>query len=212
MQHALYASRRGELRVHPTRQAVARSGWEVAAPDRLIPMPQGTTLVHLPGRVPLGRSAGGEIAPIDEAGAVAVAAVLPPGYLRTWLPAYVDGEEAPVLPLYGYAAVADVDGEPHVAGLRTLRTVDNLELHCLAFLERTEPIALNGRVVHEDITASVALDESVALGVVEPLDLACDTHRSISCLLGREVASLNKKKGRVVRPFPYGARPARRRQ
>ena len=28
-----------------------------------------------------------------------------------------------------------------------------------------------------------SLEEPVALGVVEPLDLACDTHRSISCLL-----------------------------
>src|SRR5438445_6693491 len=65
----------------------------------------------------------------------------------------------------------------HVAGLRALRTVDDLELYCLAFLERSESVALNGRVVHEDVTASVALDEPVALGVVEPLDLACDTHR-----------------------------------
>src|SRR6266852_7303141 len=70
-----------------------------------------------------------------------------------------------------------------VACLRALGAVDDLELHCLAFLERSESVALNGRVVHEDVTASVALDEPVALGVVEPLDLACDTHRSISYLL-----------------------------
>src|SRR5438445_115115 len=48
---------------------------------------------------------------------------------------------------------------------------------------RAEHVALNGGVVHEDVAASVALDESVALGVVQPLDLACDTHRSSSCLL-----------------------------
>jgi pyruvate-formate lyase-activating enzyme len=47
--------------------------------------------------------------------------VLPPGYLRTWLPAYADDGQAPVLPLYGYAAVASVDGEPHVAATRTDR-------------------------------------------------------------------------------------------
>jgi pyruvate-formate lyase-activating enzyme len=117
----LYASADGQLRVHRSLQATARSGWEVGVADRFIPLPAGTTLVHLPGRIPQGRSAAGTIAPIGEAGAVAVAAVLPPGYLRTWLPAYVDGEEAPVLPLYGYAAVADVDGEPHVAALRTDR-------------------------------------------------------------------------------------------
>src|SRR5436190_11748211 len=66
-----------------------------------------------------------------------------------------------------------------VAGLRALGAVDDLEFHRLAFLERTEAVALNSRVVHEDIAAPVTLDESVPLGVVEPLDLACNTHRSL---------------------------------
>src|SRR5712691_4189202 len=113
----------------------------------------------------------------------------------------------------------------HVAGLRALRTVDDLELHRLAFLERTEAVALNGRVVHEDVTASVALDEPVPLGVVEPLDLACDAHRS-SLLAMTGTSRVGKstpvdawpalqpdrarrsKKGRVMRPFPFDARPA----
>src|SRR5438045_8243916 len=74
-----------------------------------------------------------------------------------------------------------------VAGLRALGTVNDLELHRLALLERAEAVALNGRVVHEDVAASVALDEPVALGVVEPLDLACDTHRSLpACFDARE--------------------------
>jgi pyruvate-formate lyase-activating enzyme len=117
----LYATADGRLRVHPLLRSVARSGWEVGPPGRLIPLPAGTTLVHLPGRVPLGRLANGETIPFEEDGAVAVAAVMPPGYLRTLLPAYADDPQAPVLPLYGYAAVADVDGQPHVAGLRTDR-------------------------------------------------------------------------------------------
>ena len=121
MNRLLYASADGRLRVHESLQATARSGWEIGVADRLTPLPEGATLVHLPGRIPLGRSAGGEIDPVDEAGAVAVAAVLPPGYLRTWLPAYADDGRPPVLPLYGYAAVAAIDGEPHVAGLRTDR-------------------------------------------------------------------------------------------
>src|SRR5215211_8087727 len=73
----------------------------------------------------------------------------------------------------GYSDFGDV------AGLRALRTVNDLELHCLAFFERAEAVALNGRVVHEDIAASVTLDEPIPLGVVEPLDLACNTHRSV---------------------------------
>jgi pyruvate-formate lyase-activating enzyme len=117
----LYASAEGRLRVHDSLQAAARSGWEIGVGDRLIPLPVGATLVHLPGRIPLGRSSTGEIGPIEERGAAAVAAVLPPGYLRTWLPAYADDGQPPVLPLYGYAAVAAIDGEPHVAAMRTDR-------------------------------------------------------------------------------------------
>jgi pyruvate-formate lyase-activating enzyme len=117
----LYASADGRLRVHRSLQATARSGWEIGVADRLIRLPAGATLVHLPGRIPQGRAAIGEVVPVDEERAVAVAAVLPPGYLRTWLPAYADDGRPPVLPLYGYAAVASVDGEPHVAALRTDR-------------------------------------------------------------------------------------------
>src|SRR6478672_8063327 len=97
-----------------------------------------------------------------------------------------------------------------VAGLRALGAVDDFELYRLAFLERTEPVALNGGVVHEDVAASVTLDEPVAFGVVEPLDLACDTHRSISCLLGRDDRVFEQKKRPRCAAFPLRrqARPA----
>src|SRR6185436_2195762 len=75
-----------------------------------------------------------------------------------------------------------------VAGLRALGAVDNFELHRLTFFERTEAVALNGRVVDEDVRASVAFDESVPLRVVEPLDLACNTHRSVPAAVTRYVA------------------------
>jgi pyruvate-formate lyase-activating enzyme len=121
VQRLLYASASGRLRVHRSLEPVARSGWEIGTADRLIPMPAGTTLMHLPGRFALGRTAAGSTGRVEEDGALAVAAVLPPGYLRTWLPAYEDDGRPPVLPLYGYAAVAAVDGEPHVAAMRTDR-------------------------------------------------------------------------------------------
>lgn len=72
--------------------------------------------MHLPRRHAVGRDQSGARVVLDQE---AVAAVLPPGYLRTWLPAYEEDPGAPVLPLYGYAAVASVDGVPHVAALRT---------------------------------------------------------------------------------------------
>jgi pyruvate-formate lyase-activating enzyme len=117
----LYASADGRLRVHDSLRATARSGWDIGAADRFIPMPPGAALMHLPGRSPLGRTATGSTEGVEVRGALAVAAVLPPGYLRTWLPAYADDGQPPVLPLYGYAAVASIDGEPHVAAMRTDR-------------------------------------------------------------------------------------------
>src|SRR5438034_3670694 len=121
MNRLLYAARNGRLRKHRSLLAAARSGWDVGVADRLIPLPAGTSLVHLPGRIPLGQSAAGATVAVEESGAMALAAVLPPGYLRTWLPAYHDDGQPPVLPLYGYAAVASIDGEPHVAAMRTDR-------------------------------------------------------------------------------------------
>ena len=64
----------------------------------------------------------------------------------------------------------------NVAGLRPLRTVDDLELDRLAFLERPEAVPLDRREVHKHVTPAFALDETIALGVVEPLDLASNTH------------------------------------
>lgn len=119
MQRLLYATRDGQVRVHPELQPATRTGWEIGSPDRLIPLPRGATLMHLPGRRPVARSASGEAVELEESTALALAAVLPPGYLRTFLPAYIEEPDAPVLPLYGYAAVASVDGEPYVAALRT---------------------------------------------------------------------------------------------
>ena len=55
------------------------------------------------------------------------------------------------------------------------------------------------REVHEHVIARFAFDEPVALGVVEPLDLACDAHRSSSLLAvrifrtGRPEAVVNRR-------------------
>src|SRR5215211_4084309 len=69
-----------------------------------------------------------------------------------------------------------------VTGLRALRAVDDLEFNRLALLERPETVPLDRREVDEHIAAAVTFDETVTLGVVEPLDLACDTHRTFPAL------------------------------
>src|SRR5687767_2527140 len=66
--------------------------------------------------------------------------------------------------------------------LRALWTVDDLELDRLTLFQGPEAVATDRGVVHEHVAATLTLNEPVALGVVEPLDLACDAHRSSSLL------------------------------
>jgi hypothetical protein len=68
--------------------------------------------------------------------------------------------------------------------------------------------------VHEHVAATLALNEPVALGVVEPLDLACDAHRS-SSLLARTAVAVRLTRAipspppsrRVLRRHHAAARP-----
>ncbi len=95
-------------------RAVGRAGdyfVELTADD-VVPLPSGTTLMRLPGRVPVGVVGDGEF--VQSGPGEAVAAMLPGGYTRTFVPAYSRGQGAPELPLFGYTAVA-FDGDTLVA-------------------------------------------------------------------------------------------------
>ncbi|EGO64137.1 radical SAM protein [Acetonema longum] len=116
---ALYADSKGEIYDAPGYQAVGRSGYDqtVLTDKDVIPLPEGAELMFLPGRSALAARKG-QIQPI--AGPLlAVAAMLPVGYTRTLLPAFVRQQEAPVLPLYGYAAVALRKDQMMVAAMKT---------------------------------------------------------------------------------------------
>ncbi len=117
----VYATKEGRLRVHRSLEPLARSGWKESPPDRLIPLPMGATLVHLPQRHALGRDGRARAVSLADQGGMAVAAVLPPGFLRTWLPAYAQPAKAAPLPLFGYTAVGSVGGRMQVAAMRTDR-------------------------------------------------------------------------------------------
>ncbi|MBV8530422.1 MAG: radical SAM protein [Candidatus Eremiobacteraeota bacterium] len=78
----------------------------------LIPAPAGTIEMMLPQRSPLT-----SIGPI--ATRTAVAAVLPSGYTRLLLPAYVTERHSPGLPLFGYTFACALDDRLHVAAMRT---------------------------------------------------------------------------------------------
>ena len=122
----VFARPDGSVLDYPGLHAAADGGRiEPARTSDFIPLPEGSLLLTLPGRSVLGFSDSQTVALADYDGAAvsAVAAALPLGYTRTLLPAYEVRPDAPPLPLYGYAAVAWVDGALHAAALRT----DHLE-------------------------------------------------------------------------------------
>src|SRR5215472_16113839 len=57
----------------------------------------------------------------------------------------------------------------HVLCLPALGALYEVELHRLAFLERTKTVRLDGAVVHEHVLTVLAADEAVTFGIVEPL-------------------------------------------
>jgi pyruvate-formate lyase-activating enzyme len=121
----LFADDSGRMYDHPSLLCAGASFNRLIpseAAERCIPLPEGTQLVRLPGRLPCGfhpdsgrlitlrsvQLAEGRVTPS------AVAAVLPPGYLRLLLPAARTGTDAPPLPLRAYTAVG-LRGERLVA-------------------------------------------------------------------------------------------------
>lgn len=63
--------------------------------------------------------------------------------------------------------------------LRALLALYDVKLYFIAFFKRLVPIQLNGGIVNEYIRSIFASDESVTLGVIEPLNLSFVlSHRS----------------------------------
>ena len=114
----LFADEQGRVYEHPTLLALVRDGEApgcAALPaERAEPLPAHASLAALPGRRPLGFDpATGRTVEVAEmrlgkksVRVNAVAAVLPPGWTRTALPAYRKSAVAPLLPQWAYTAAA----------------------------------------------------------------------------------------------------------
>jgi pyruvate-formate lyase-activating enzyme len=105
----------GKIFDHPFLRMAGRSGERMVLPQssELFPLPKGSQIFSLPGRIPVGwdeerkdffaaekvRISGKEIR------ATAVAAFLPPGYIRTLLPATRLRSKVQNLPLWAYCSV-----------------------------------------------------------------------------------------------------------
>jgi pyruvate-formate lyase-activating enzyme len=117
----LFADESGQVYEHPELLALAREGLPL---DRPVPVPAHATLAALPGRRPLGFDpSSGRVVELGDVRIGrrtvrprAVAAVLPPGWTRSELPAFRKMAIAPVLPQWAYTAAAfDDERQCHVA-------------------------------------------------------------------------------------------------
>jgi pyruvate-formate lyase-activating enzyme len=108
-----YCDKAGRIYFDEEREPLADGGIVRAIErDELIPAPNGTVPMILPGRHPLLRDGSGTRR-------YALAVMLPAGYTRLLLPAYARDDDAPALPLFGYTFACVIDDELYVAAMRT---------------------------------------------------------------------------------------------
>jgi len=96
----------GEIYDDPRYIAGGMTGGDFVSlkPDDLVPLPEGSKFFFIPKGRPVGFNKKGGVVVVDDV--YAVSAFLPPGYTRTFLPAYEEFKPDPVLPLWSYTAVA----------------------------------------------------------------------------------------------------------
>jgi len=109
----VYCDERARIYYDDTQVPLADGGIvrEVESAE-LIEVPEGTVEMLLPARRPL-TTAG------PPSRRFAFAVILPAGYTRLLVPAYVEDRGAPALPLFGYTFACVFDDRLHVAAMRT---------------------------------------------------------------------------------------------
>ncbi len=117
----------GKIYEHPHLMLAGRSGDRMVLPNpaELIPLPKGSQLFTMPERIPIGWDEEKDSFVMSkrmkvgrrEIACTAVAAFLPPGYIRTLLPASQLRPKAPALPLWAYSSVGWKEGRFWGTGL-----------------------------------------------------------------------------------------------
>ena len=117
----------GKIFSHPYLKMAGRSGDRMVVPplSELVPLPTGSQLFTMPGRIPVGWDGdSAAFVPSEkvkigrkERACTAVAAFLPPGYVRSLLPATSKGSDGPVLPLWAYSSVGWKKGRFWATGI-----------------------------------------------------------------------------------------------
>ncbi len=122
----VYADADGNIFDHPGLAMAGSAGgrWETVDENQCIPLPEGSELFLLPGRLPVGVARGGDFEvmdrdPVDPVRPVsAVAAFMAPAHTATLNAAFHTTSGAPNLPLFSYAALGFHEGRFVAAGIR----------------------------------------------------------------------------------------------
>jgi pyruvate-formate lyase-activating enzyme len=108
--HLVFADASGRIYDHPDLLMLTRRGDELALPrpGEVMPLPPESELFVLPGRRAVGLDPEtGEAEALEEQ---AVAAFVCPGHTATGVVAFHKDQDAPVLPMFSYAAVGFAEG------------------------------------------------------------------------------------------------------
>jgi len=101
----------------------------------------------------------------------------------------VDWRKRPVLIRLGCVVSGCVPEADYGVRLGALLALNDVELNLIALFQSLVPVELDGGIVNEYIRPVIASNESVALGVVKPLDLPFElSHRLLLSCIEREVA------------------------
>ena len=115
----LYADDAGHIMEDTRYEVMGRSGREIVrlTKEDFIPLPTGSEIFFLPNRSPWGFSEKKQKPEIQQDG-YAVSAFIAPAHTQTYLSAYANDQDAPVLPLYAYTAVGWLDDEFYTTVVR----------------------------------------------------------------------------------------------
>lgn len=123
----VFSDPEGNIFDHSYLKITGRSGDRFLLPDpsELVPLPRGSQLFTLPGRDPVGWDEEKKVftsSPETRVGkkeveCTAVAAFLPPGFIRTLLPATRMRKASPILPLWAYSSVGWGGGKFWATGI-----------------------------------------------------------------------------------------------
>lgn len=210
----------GTVTEHPVLLAAVRSGDAMGVPgpgEAGLPLPEGASLANLPGRRPIGIDpATGDTVVLHEVrigGQTvvpdAVAAVLPPGYTRLYLPAAHDTPEAPLLTQWAYTAVAWDESRGHVVhALHTDRRSHwSPRIHSTPDLpEKVEARRGTGRLVDQLATCALEYRCFTAQNIFYardegaiPASTGCNA-RCIGCISDQPDESVPASHARIVGP------------